>query len=166
MSAPPRHMFTAMRVALLCAFGSAFLAGCGQESAAPAAVPAAPVVAEPDAAPIQQLPAGSIEAVALEIGGALDADGRVSASTERFRSADTVYASLVTVGDAPAAMLRVQWRDAGGAEVAADDRAVQTAGPAVHTFSRAVQGGWAPGRYEVEVRLNDTSAGVRSFEVR
>lgn len=112
------------------------------------------------------LSAGDVEAVALELGSRLDADGRVAAVQERFRPSDTVQLSLVTVGSATAAMLLVEWRDASGNVLATDQRAVAVTGPAVHSFSRAVDGGWAPGRYIVEARLGGESAGVREFEVR
>ncbi len=161
-----RFASSLFRLLVLSAASGVFLVACGQDATAPASAPAAPVAEVPAAAPVPQLPAGSIEAVALEIGATLDADGRVSASMERFRRNDIVHASLVTVGEAPAAMLQVQWRDANGTEVAVDERAIQTTGPAVHTFSRGVEGGWLPGRYEVEVLLNGESAGVRPFEVR
>lgn len=166
MLTTPRSASLLFRFVVLSAASGVLLAACGQDTAAPTPVPVAPVAQAPAAAPEPRLPTGSIEAVALEIGATLDADGRVSASMERFRRNDIVHASLVTVGDAPAATLQVQWRDANGAEVAVDERAIQTTGPAVHTFSRGVEGGWLPGRYEVEVRLNDASAGVRPFEIR
>lgn len=150
--------------------GLALLAACGRgpaEEVAPAA-PALPAPAAEAAAPspVPALPRGTLEAVALELGASLDADGRVAQVAERFRPRDTLYASLLTVGEAPAAMLSVQWRSAEGRVLAADERAIQPSGPAVHTFSRQVVGGWPPGRYEVEVRLNGESAGVRAFEVR
>ena len=144
------------------------LAGCGGEPGAPAAdtastaADAGSVVAEP----IAQLPQGSLEAVALDVGVALDADGRVAVVTDRVRPADAVHASLVTVGESKAAMLAIAWRDASGAEIDADERAITANGPAVHTFTRQPEGGWAPGRYEVEVSVDGESAGVRSFEVR
>ena len=146
------------------------LAGCGGEPATPAAGAEAPsTVADAGgvgAEPIVQLPQGSLEAVALEVGVALDADGRVAAVTERVRPADAVHASLVTVGESEAAMLAIAWRHASGAEIDADERAITASGPAVHTFTRQPEGGWAPGRYEVEVSVDGESAGVRSFEVR
>lgn len=133
--------------------------------AAPAA--AAPVDASTaSAAPAIELPQGNLEAVALELGVVLDADGRVGQPTERVRAGDAVHVSLVTVGEAQAAMLAVRWRDASGAEVDVDERAIAPTGPAVHTFTRKPEGGWAPGRYEVEVTMDGESAGVRAFEVR
>jgi hypothetical protein len=74
--------------------------------------------------------------------------------TDRVRPADAVHASLVTVGESKAAMLAIAWRDASGAEIDADERAITANGPAVHTFTRQPEGGWAPGRYEVEVRVD------------
>lgn len=146
------------------------LAGCGGEPTAPAAgAEAASTAADAGGAgaePIVQLPQGSLEAVALEVGVVLDADGRVAAATDRVRPADAVHASLVTVGESKAAMLAIAWRDASGAEIDADERAITANGPAVHTFTRQPEGGWAPGRYEVEVSVDGESAGVRSFDVR
>jgi hypothetical protein len=159
----PRHAAGLALAALL-------LAACGGD---PASTPAAPRAggsssAAADAPPmaVERLPQGSVEAVALDVGAALDVDGRVAASTDRFRASDAVHASLVTVGDAEAAMVAIAWRDAAGAEIDADERAIRASGPAVHTFTRQPEGGWAPGRYEVEVTLDGESAGVRGFEVR
>ena len=132
----------------------------------PGAPAARPEATDPTPPATVVLPRGDLEAVALEVGARLDAEGRVATPQERFRPADTVYASLVTVGTSPAARLRVEWRNAAGAVLAADERAVAPAGAAVHTFSRAVEGGWSPGRYAVGVRIGDQDAGERTFEVR
>ena len=139
--------------------------------AAPDATPAAGASTDPgapsaSAAPAVQLPQGNLEAVALELGVVLDAEGRVATPSERVRAGDAVHVSLVTVGEAQAAMLAVRWRDAAGAEIDADERAITAEGPAVHTFTRKPEGGWAPGRYEVEVTMDGESTGVRAFEVR
>lgn len=145
------------------------LAGCGGEPAAPdagAATAPAAAAGGAEAEPVVQLPQGSLEAVALEVGVVLDADGRVAAVAERVRPGDAVHASLVTVGESEAAMLAIAWRDASGVEIDADERAITASGPAVHTFTRKPEGGWAPGRYEVEVRVDGESAGVRTFDVR
>lgn len=144
--------------------------GCGKDEAPSASdVVDAPPADETSAAPPAEappLPAGSLEAVALELGVALDADGRVSMPVDRVRPNDTVHLSLVTIGETEAAMLAVHWRDAAGTALAADERAISASGPAVHTFSRKPDAGWAPGRYEAEVTLGGQSAGVRGFEVR
>jgi hypothetical protein len=151
------------------ALAALLLAACGGEPAAPAASTGAAPAPSAGGAPteaIERLPQGNLEAVALELGTALDADGRVVAAVERVRATDAVHVSLVTVGEAEAAMVSVAWRDAAGAGLHADERAITAAGPAVHTFTRKPDGGWAPGRYEVEVTVDGESAGVRPFEVR
>lgn len=170
-AAHPPPLPSLRRVAAVAVAGSALLlAACAPEAppAEGAAGPAPAVVetAPAEAGPAAVLPAGDVEAVALEIGSRLDADGRVAQVQERFRPADTVQASLVTVGSAPAAMLEIEWRSADGRVLAADQRAIAPAGPAVHSFSRSVEGGWPPGQYAVEVRLDGESAGIRAFEVR
>jgi hypothetical protein len=163
------HLHRADRAAVLL-LAALLLAACGGDSAPDAAqapaLAADPGTASASAAPDVELPQGSLEAVALELGVVLDGDGRVSQATERVRAADAVHVSLVTVGQADAAMLAVRWRDAAGAEIDADERAITAEGPAVHTFTRKPEGGWAPGRYEVEVTMDGESAGIRAFEVR
>ena len=156
-----------MRLSRVLPLVAVFLTACGGDPT-PAGTADAPTAAPNAAAaePIAQLPQGNLEAVALDVGVSLDADGRVALVTERVRPADAVHASLVTVGESEAAMLAIAWRDASGAEIATDERAITASGPAVHTFTRQPEGGWAPGRYEVEVRVDDESAGIRSFEVR
>jgi len=144
---------------------AALLAGCGGD-AATAGAEAAPAPTADDSAAPATMPAGDLEAVALELGSRLDTDGRVAVVQEHFRPGDTVQASLVTVGSTPAARLRVEWRDVEGRVLATDERSIAPAGPAVHRFSRAVEGGWPAGRYVVEVHLDATSAGLRHFEVR
>ena len=146
----------------------ALLTACRGEAPAPV-TPETVVVSAPSAAepmPVLRLPQGNLEAVALDLGVALDADGRVATPVARVRPRDTVHVSLVTIGDAPAAMLGVRWRDAAGQVLGVDERAIRTEGPAVHTFSRTPKTGWPPGRYEVEVSVGAQSAGVRAFEVR
>ena len=151
------------------ALAAALAVACSPAPVAPStpeASTARPEAADPAPAATVVLPLGDLEAVALEVGARLDAEGRVATPQERFRPADTVHASLVTVGTSPAARLRVEWRNDAGAVLAADERAVAPGGPAVHTFSRAADGGWPPGRYAVRVRIGDQDAGERPFEVR
>lgn len=166
---PNRSIATRGSVVALACGAVLLLVACGGDpaarDAAAGAVPTTPATGA-DAEPIAQLPRGSLEAVALDVGVTLDADGRVAAPADRVRPGDAVHASLVTVGDSKAAMLAVHWRDAAGNEIAADERAIVASGPAVHTFTRQPEGGWGPGRYEVEVRMDGESAGIRSFEVR
>ncbi len=167
-SAPSRRARVAARRFLPVVLALAVAAvGCGRDEAAPAtgtpaaSAPGAPADRTPTAPDI-----GTLEAVALEVGTTVDADGRVAVPTERVRPGDTVYASLVTVGAAEGAPIAVQWRDAAGTVLSEDAHTVAAEGPAVHTFRRAPETPWAPGAYEVEVTLGAQSAGVRAFEVR
>ncbi len=160
----PRAASPPIRRSAALAFAAALAVACSPAPDAPSPAPGSTASSMP--APGAEAPQGDLEAVALEVGGRLDADGRVALAQERFRPGDTVYASLVTVGSAPDVRLRVEWRDAAGAVLAADEQALASTGPAVHTFSRAVEGGWAPGAYAVQVRIGDQDAGERRFEVR
>ena len=167
-SAHPHRRAVGLAVLAVAAL-ALLLAGCGRETPAGGETPSGAAAAEASDASEstpEAMPPGTLEAVALELGTALDADGRVATVTERVRASDAVHVSLVTVGEAEAAMLTARWRDSVGTEIAADERAISAAGPAVHTFTRKPETPWAPGRYEVEVSINGESAGVRGFEVR
>lgn len=143
------------------------LAGCsgGDDVAAPDAADAESAALPTGESPAA-LPQGTLEAVGVELGTAIDADGRVLRPEARVRPGDTVHVSLVTVGDAPAVTLGAEWRNAEGAVLHRDERAIQTAGPAVHTFSLKPESGWAAGRHEVTLSLDGEVAGTREFELR
>ena len=149
------------------------LAGCsgGDDVAAPGGA-RLPGAADAAGAPVPAgespaaMPQGTLEAVGVELGTAIDADGRVLRPEARVRPGDTAHVSLVTVGDASAAMLGAEWRDAQGSVLHRDERAISAAGPAVHTFSLKPESGWAEGQHEVTLSLDGEVAGTREFEVR
>jgi hypothetical protein len=142
------------------------LAGCERgapgapEGAAPA-VPVGPTVPPP----ADRAPAVSVLApFTLEIGRRVDGDGRVLGETRAFRRGDSVFVSLLSEGASPASLLRVRWQDAAGTVLHADERAVSTTGPAVHTFRLTPGDAWPAGRYRVEIDADGQRVGSREFD--
>lgn len=100
----------------------------------------------------------------LEIGRRVDGDGRVLGETRQFQRGDSVHLSVLTEGSSPASLLRVRWLATDGRALHADERAVTTQGPSVHTFRLTPGSGWPGGRYRVEVMADGDLVGGRDFD--
>jgi predicted small lipoprotein YifL len=149
------------------------LAACGkkEEPPQPQTTPPSvsmptPPVAEP-AAPVAVAPA-EVAVAALTLGNAVGADAKVSAATETFAPADTIYVSVDTTG-AGTAGLAVKWthhKDGQVAVVKEELISISPSGPATTEFHVSKPDGWPAGDYEVEIVLNGKPAGSRKFVVR
>jgi hypothetical protein len=101
---------------------------------------------------------------AVELGRAVSADKRVAQPADRFAPGDTVYASVVTEGEADLAVLEARW----SSESAIVDETRQRIAPdgsAVTEFHVFDPSGWKPGRYQVEIFLDGTPVARRGFTV-
>lgn len=153
------------RVALLSIL---VLAACGkQEDTAPeqAAANAAPAAEEalPEEPP---MPGGDFRVVAVELGTALDEDGRVAAPRDVFAPGDTIHAAVVGVGTSPGLTLSARWTTADGTEVAKAGQSLVPEAPTVASFTVSKPDPWPTGAYRVEVAINDRVVETRAFEVR
>ena len=120
---------------------------------APPATPATPAV---------------VTVKAVTVGKAIGADKRVTAPASSFARTDTIYAAVETDGSGTAT-LKVKWTYHKGDKVAVVNENSQTlaaTGPAVTEFHISKPDGWPTGDYQVEVFLNDTSAGAQKFAVQ
>jgi len=144
-----KKAFFATGLAIVLGLG---LVACKKEPPAPATPPAP--------API------SVKGITL--GKAVGPDKRVSAAASSFARTDTIYASVETAGSGNAT-LKAKWTFHKGDKVAAVNENTQTlaaTGPAVTEFHISKPDGWPVGSYQVEVFLNDASAGVQKFSVQ
>ena len=141
------------------------LAACGKkEEPAPAPAPAPAPSVEPAPAPV---PAG-IAVSSVTAGSAIGADKKVTAPTDSFAPADTMYVSVDTTGSGTAS-LSARWTyHKGGkvAEVQQDSMSVDSTGPATHEFHVSKPDGWPTGDYQVEVMLDGQPAGLKRLTVR
>jgi hypothetical protein len=132
---------------------------CGREKSEPAAAPAAP--------PPVGAPAPSAARVSgIEIGTAVDTDGRVTAPTSVFSPGDTIYAAVVTEGQSPGSTLSARWTYEDGQLVSENLETLGAPGKVQTEFHIAKPDGWPAGRYRVEIALDGQPAGAREFEVR
>jgi len=120
---------------------------------APPATPATPAV---------------VTVKAVTVGKAIGADKRVTAPASSFARTDTIYAAVETDGSGTAT-LKAKWTYHKGDKVAVVNENSQTlvaTGPAVTEFHISKPDGWPTGDYQVEVLLNDASAGAQKFAVQ
>ena len=120
---------------------------------APPATPATPAV---------------VTVKAVTVGKAIGADKRVTAPASSFARTDTIYAAVETDGSGTAT-LKAKWTYHKGDKVAVVNENSQTlaaTGPAVTEFHISKPDGWPTGDYQVEVFLNDASAGAQKFAVQ
>jgi hypothetical protein len=130
--------------------------------AAPAPVPA-PAAPPPPAPP----PAG-VTAAGIALGNAIGADKKVTQASETFGKKDTIYASVDTAG-AGTATLRAKWTYHKGdkeAVVKEDSQTINPTGPATSEFHISKPDGWPAGQYQVEIWVDDKSAGTKGFSVK
>jgi hypothetical protein len=108
----------------------------------------------------------AVKVTDISLGRAIGADKSISDSTDKFRAADTIYASVTTDGSAPSATLRARWTFEDGQTVDETTRTIVPTTRERTEFHISKPNGWPAGKYKVEVFLNDQSAGTKSFEVR
>jgi hypothetical protein len=108
--------------------------------------------------------AAAVTVSGVEIGTAIGADKRVTAQTEVFKPADTIYASVTTAGSAPRATLTARFTYQDGQVV--NESSQDVAGAGTTEFHISKPDGWPAGRYQVEIQLDGKSVATRSFEVR
>ena len=99
----------------------------------------------------------------IQLGRGLNADKTVSGFTTRFRQTDTVYVAVLTDG-AGSGKVKARWLYAGRV-VSEPERDVSYQGSASTEFHLQNTSGFPPGEYTVELLIDGTAVGSRSFRV-
>jgi hypothetical protein len=146
---------------LLCAVLVLFV-GCAKTEE-----PAAPATPPPAAEPTPPPPAG-VTVTTINLGKSIDADKRIAAPMETFAKGDTIYVTVDTAGSGPATV-KSKWTYTKGGQttvVKEDTQTITATGPAVTEFHISEPKGWPAGDYQVEVFIDDKSAGTKTFTVK
>ena len=101
----------------------------------------------------------------VNLGKSLGPDKRVTSETTTFGTRDTIYASVVTSGNA-GGTLAARWTFQDGQVVDETTQTVGATGPAVTEFHVTKPSGWPTGNYKVEVLLNGAAAQSKEFRVQ
>ena len=143
------------------------IAGCKKETPPP--VP--PTVPPPTPKVQAPAPAPATSAVTVSnitLGKAIGPDKKVDAAADSFAKGDTIYAVVETTSSGNAT-LKAKWTYHKGENTAVVDESSQTispSGPATSEFHVSKPDGWPAGEYQVEISVNDKSAGTKKFSVR
>lgn len=132
---------------------------------AEASTDAAIAAAEQGPAELPPLPTGDYRIVSVDLGKAVDAEGRVRQPLEVFAPGDRIHAAVVSVGSSEGLTLSARWTATDGTEVAKAGQSLTPDTPTVATFSIAQPEPWPAGEYQVEIAINDRVAETRSFRV-
>ena len=138
------------------------LAGCQR----PAAPPAPPTV--PTANTATPVVPATVRVTRLDLGNAVDGDGRVVRPSVHFTPGDTLYASVGFHGrDALAHAVVARWTYLDTRQLVREEgKTLLLQGNTTTLFQLAKPSGWPPGTYRLELRVDGTLAQARVFEVR
>lgn len=109
---------------------------------------------------------GTVSVTVVDLGRAIGGDQRVTESVEVFKPTDTIYASVLTTGTAPAAALKARWTFEDGQVVDETEQSIAPTGEAATEFHISKPDGFPAGKYKVEILLNGASVQSKDFEVR
>ena len=129
-------------------------AGCKKADNTPPAADASP-----------NTPVVALQVQNVDLGRAIGADKRVTASMDDFSVRDTIYASVATTGSGSGTLV-ANWTFEDGQVVETSQQAVSAAGPAVTEFHIAKATPWPAGKYRVVITLDGREVGSKEFEVK
>ena len=92
-------------------------------------------------------------------------DKKVTTPGDTFSPKDTIYASVDTLGAAPAATLSARWTYQDGQTVHEESQSIAPTGPATTEFHIAKPDGWPKGEYKVEILLDGAPVRTAAFRV-
>jgi hypothetical protein len=101
----------------------------------------------------------------VQIGNELGTDKRVKTNLTAFAPKDTIFASVVTEGSAPAAELTARWTFQDGQVINETKKSIVPTGKEVTEFSIQKPDGWPAGDYKLEITLDGKAAETRTFKV-
>ncbi len=110
--------------------------------------------------------AGAVTVTNIDVGRSIGADRAIAEKTDDFTPSDTFYAVVHTAGASPNTTVAARWTF--GDQLVTDaTQTIAPTGPAItelHVSGPA--GGWPKGDYKVEILLNGSSAGTKTFRVK
>ena len=111
-------------------------------------------------------PPGAVSVTGVELGRSIGGDKRVAEKVDQFSPNDVIYASVLTSGTSPSAVLKARWTYEDGQLVDESEQTIAPNGDAATEFHISKPDGWPTGKYKVEVFLNGGSVQSKDFEVK
>jgi hypothetical protein len=107
-----------------------------------------------------------VSVTAVDLGKSVGTDNRVTEKTDTFMPNDVIYATVVTDGSSPNAVLRATWTFQDGQVVSQSERVIAPNGATATEFHIEKPDGLQPGKYRVQVSLDGNTVQVKEFEVK
>ena len=125
---------------------------------------------KPSRLPVSEAPAPApavqpVTVVGVTLGSGVGMDKKVTTPGDTFSPKDTIYASVDTLGAAPAATLSARWTYQDGQTVHEESQSIAPTGPATTEFHIAKPDGWPKGEYKVEILLDGAPVRTAAFRV-
>ena len=117
-----------------------------------------------DSSPAMQTPA-ALQVASVDLGKAVDANKRVTSSTDDFGVRDTIYASVATTSSGNGVLV-AHWTFEDGQQVEHSEQNVSAAGPANTEFHISKATAWPAGKYRVVITLDGREVGSKDFEIK
>lgn len=102
----------------------------------------------------------------VSVGRAIGDDKAITDVTDTFKPNEPVFVSVATDGSALSATLRAKWTFEDGQVVDDSSRTLTPSKPERTEFHISKPDGWPAGNYQVEVFLDNKTAGTKNFTVR
>jgi hypothetical protein len=110
--------------------------------------------------------ATGVRVTEVTLGRSVGGDKAITDRADTFKPNDTIYASVATEGASPSATLRAKWSFEGGQLVDESTRTIAPNNRERTEFHISKPDGWPPGKYKLEVFLNDQLTESKNFDVR
>jgi hypothetical protein len=107
-----------------------------------------------------------VTVTSVDLGKNVGPDNRVTDKSETFGPNDVIYATVLTDGSSPNAVLRTTWMFQDGQVVAQSERVIAPNGQTATEFHIEKPDGLPPGRYRVVVSLDGNPVQTKEFEVK
>jgi len=118
-----------------------------------------------DSSPAMDTPAATLQVASVDLGKSVDANKKVTSSTDDFGVRDTIYASVATTGTGNG-LLVAHWTFEDGQQVEHSEQNVSTTGPANTEFHISKATAWPAGKYRVVITLDGREVGSKDFEIK
>jgi hypothetical protein len=115
--------------------------------------------------PANATPAASVTVTDVKLGKGVDASHRVTDETDEFKPGDMIYATVMTSGASPSAMVHARWTFEDGQIVDSTTQTIAPTGDAATEFHIMKPGGWPKGKYKLTVLVNGAEAKTKEFKV-
>ena len=141
------------------------LSACKKEAPVEVAPVPAPVVLEPAVAPPPPMPA-AVMVSAVNLGTAVGADQKVTATKTTFGTKDVIYAAVDTKNAGKDVTLAAKWTFQDGQTVNEESVTLSPETDATTDFKLSKASPWPVGKYKVDITLNGAPAQSVDFEVK